>query len=279
MGGRNDRLAHLVGCLDNVLLVNGNQFEGDFDAQITPGHHDSVSHLQNGNQIVIALLVFNLGDDFNLRMAFLRQNLADGQHIIGPPHKTGCHKINVIGRAKAQVIIIFLGDERHGQLDIGHIDPLAGGNGAAVGNLTFKFILAVSLQYLQGQLAVIDQNPVIDADILIKLVAVDMEAGGCAGNIFLGHRDLIAGGKLNSIIFHLADPDLRALGIEHDADMPAVLFIDVADLLDIGQMAGMIAMGKVQAGDIHSGFGQRRHHLFTAGGRADRAYNFCSSHS
>src|SRR5438876_5779979 len=73
--GDDDRLAVPDAGLDGSALDDRQFFVGTFDTEITTGNHDAVAGIDEVVKVLNGLLVFNLGDDFNLSVERL-QNVA-----------------------------------------------------------------------------------------------------------------------------------------------------------------------------------------------------------
>jgi len=125
MGSGDGRLAEHVGHLDDALLIDRHQLRRNLNAQVASGDHDAVRCFQDGLQIVEAFLVFNLGDDLNLRFALFNQDLADRIDIFRAAHEGCGDEVHIILAAEAQIALVLGGHERHGQLDARAVAALA----------------------------------------------------------------------------------------------------------------------------------------------------------
>ena len=114
MGSSNDCLALLVGHFNDFLLVNRDISRLDFNAQIASGDHDAVGNFQDLIEVIETFLVFDLGDDLDLRLAHFGDDLADLQDILCPSDEGSGDEIDIVVAAETDVFVILHGDKRHG---------------------------------------------------------------------------------------------------------------------------------------------------------------------
>ena len=224
-----------------MLLIQRNQLEGNFHTQVSSGNHDTVSYVKDGIEVIIAFLVFNLGNYFNVRTSFISQDPLDLLDIGSSSDKTGGDEINTVTGSETDVLFILFGDKRHGQHDTRQINALLSSDRPAVHDFAGQFILALGLDS-QGDLAVIDQDLLARIDILVDFRTVNVESFLIADNFLLDYLYDVAFDKINGTVFHFADSDLRALGIQHDSDVGAKLLVDLMYSLDLFQFFLMVAV-------------------------------------
>ena len=122
MRRRDDRLAKPTALLDHELLVDGDRFGWNFDAQIATRNHDSVGFFDDGIQILDGLGVFHLGEDENVFAAMLFEELSDLADIVDVSDKRSRAEVDMILAAENEVGFILLGKIIHGKMGPRAID-------------------------------------------------------------------------------------------------------------------------------------------------------------
>ena len=137
-------------------------------------------------------------------------------------------------------------------------------------NLALQFFTVV-FKDPHLHLAVVHQQKIAGFDVTEKLRTSDMKTFMGTQYLFLADGDGLALFIRFLAVGEITQPDLRPFGIQQDADIEAVFLVDFSYQFDVLAMAFMIAMGKVQSGDIHACFGHFQNGIVIVAGRAYRA--------
>ena len=251
MGSSNDCFALLVGHFNDFLLVNRDISRLDFNAQIASGDHDAVGNFQDLIEVIETFLVFDLGDDLDLRLAHFGDDLADLQDILCPSDKRSGDEIDIVVAAETDVFVILHGDKRHGQFDARHIAAFSGSQLTVDFNSCLHFV-AVVFQDGQSLLAIVDQDIITGLDIIKDFLALNGETVVCTFDVFTLNRDDLALLISLGIVLEYTQTDFRTLGIQHDTQIDSILLFYFSDCIDPGKMFFMCAMGEIQSYDIHT---------------------------
>ncbi len=266
-----DRLAHFIGNLDHLLLVDGHIFQGYVHTQVTTGHHDTVGNLQNVAQVVKAFLVLDLRNDLDPVLAFIDQDLPDCQHIL-PAAYEGCgYIVHIILGTKPDICLILGRDEGHGQNDTGHIAALVGFQEVGVRHHAENFLAGHDIRDIHAHLAVIHQDIVAGLHVVEQFRAPDLEFFPGTQDVFIHNGDFVALGKVHAAVFKVSQTDFRTLGIQQDADGLLQFLGNIAYHLDAGALFFIASVREVQTGNVHSFIDQLFDHFRIFTGRSDRA--------
>ena len=143
-GSGNNTLAQHA-ALESELFLNGGQLdEGNFNAQVTTGDHDTGANGANLLHIVNTGTIFDLGDDLDILAAIVVQQLADIQHIFLARNKGCSHIVYILLDAEEDIFLVLFAEVRAGHdlvgeghaLTIGHF---AANGAAAMGIAAFQF--------------------------------------------------------------------------------------------------------------------------------------------
>ena len=197
-------------------------------------------------------------------------------HVLRAAGKGGGDEINALGQAELDILAVLVGDELHVQLDAGYVDGLAVGQRAAVERLAHNVGAVFDLHHVERHQAVVDQDAGAGLDVVRQAVIGDGNDRIVAFDIAGGQGEFLPLHDFDFAVLVCLGPDLRPLGIEHDADRHAkrrargLYGVHARLVLLVG------AVAEVHTGNVHARlnhFGQDR-----VGRGAERANNLCFTH-
>ena len=233
--------------------------------------------LQDGVQVVHALLVLNFGDDLHVVPAAVVEDSPDGLHIRRPADEGGGDKVKVVFHAKADVVDILLGEGGQLDMDAGDVDGLVGRQGAAVLHGTDN-ICPLDALHPDGHQAVVNENLLAGLELLMELGVGDRHPALIARHVLGGEGEGVAGFQGNGLGLEASDANFGALGVQNGGHRPAHGVPDGFEHVQPGQVLRVAAVGKVEPGRVHAGADQGADHVLTVHRGAQGADNFCSSH-
>ena len=134
------------------------------------------------------------------------------------------------------------------------------------------------LQHRQAHQSVIQQNGVAGFHILGKLSIGDGTAGFVTRDILGGEGEILAGFEHHGAVAERPQPDLGALGVQHGGYRQIQFLPQGLELIQTLFMLFVTAMGKVEAGHIHSRQEHFPQHALPVGGGAKCADDLGFSH-
>ncbi len=160
----------------------------------------------------------------------------------------------------------------------GDVDALVGGQGAAVFHGTVD-VLALNTVHLQGHQAVVNEDLLAGAHLLVEIGVGDGDQPGIARRLPGGQGE--GGARLQGNRFGIKalDADLRALGVQNGGHRTAHGVPDVVQLVQALQMLLVVAVGKVEARRVHAGTDQLADQFLVVYRGAQGANHFCFSQS
>ena len=176
-------------------------------------------------------------------------------HVPAGADKGHGHPVHFLLHAKAQRRLVLLGQHRQVNGYAGQVDPLEGGDGAAVADAS-PDLEAVGFQHLQADDAVGNEDevalPQVAQDARLREGNNRRVAGG------LGRRNqvLLAVVEVLQPLLHVAEAQLDAAEVLQDGYRPAVLFGQPAHVVDDLFVFGKGAVGEVEPGAVHTGQNQ-----------------------
>jgi hypothetical protein len=256
--GRDDhRLAHAARQQDGLLLDRGHALERHLHAEVAARDHERVGHLEDLAQAGHGLGLLELDDDRQLGAA-CGHELARLDHVLGPAHERQRDQVDPQRQPELEVGLVLVRERRRRDVGARQVDALVVAHGSALDHAR-GHAHAVGLEHLEADVAVVDQERVARLDVACE---VRIGRRGQAGIAVLG----LAGpgrdgegralGEVGLAARELAEPDLRALEVEQDADRASALVGDLADDLVHLPVVVVGAVGEVQAGHVHAGANQ-----------------------
>ena len=183
-------------------------------------------------------------------------------------------------RAKRRSCLVLVAHRGDADRDVGQRDALVVADRAALDDQAAD-VVALDRGDLDGDLAVVDQQPVADLDLLRQLLVGAGDPVGGAEDVVAGDGDQVTGAPLVRPVGELAEPDLRPLQVGEDGDGAAGLLGGVAHEVVHLLVVLVAAVAEVQSGHVHARLDQAEHALGGSGGGphgADDLYAACHSH-
>lgn len=184
MGGANDGLAGHVAHGNHLLLSSEHLSSRDLDTQVTTGHHDTVSLLEDLGEVVQTLSVLDLGNDLDV-LALLAKDLPDGLDVVTTTDERGKDHINVVLDAKPQVVLVLLRQSREVNIGVGQVDTLPRGNVPVVLGADADGLFVDNVENLERQNTVIDVDDATRLDDLGDVLVVDVHVLGVTSSLVL----------------------------------------------------------------------------------------------
>ena len=250
---------------------------GNLHTQIAPGHHHAVGHVDDGVQVVHTLPVLNLGDDADILAAALVEVGADVLHVAGLPHEGGGDEVEVLLHGELQILLVLLGEGGQEDVNVGDVDGLVVGEGAAVFHGADD-LLAVNLLHQQIDEAVVHQDVVAGGDLLVEVQVGDGDLVGAALTVGGGEGKGVPLLELDAAVLKGLDADLGALGVQNGGHGETQLVPDVAELLELGEVALVGAVGEVEAGGVHAREDELADHVLVVHSGTEGTDNLGLSH-
>ena len=276
LGSHDDRLAGLTAHLDRTLLDDGHLLEGQFHAQVAARDHHAVEGRHNALEVGHGLRLLHLGEDGDPPAHLVH----DRVHILdvgGRAHERQEHEVDTDPQRPAQVVLVLVRQRRHADRDTGKVDPLVVADRPTLHH-PGAHPRAVDLDHLELDLAVVDQDGV--AGVAVTGQALVRRAA-------LGHvpEDVLGrDGELRTVLEHdrpvgeTPEADLRALEVGNDPHTRVQLRGRTPHIgVGLG-VHGVLAVGHVQAGDIHARLDELPDLLVGGGGRTQGAHDLRSTH-
>ncbi len=248
LGGDDDRLAGAAAGPRHLLLHAGDFFQRHFDAEIAARHHQRIGEFENVGQPRHRLRLLDLGHH---RGAAARDLLGFGNILgalnerqrdpIHPGVERGFKIGDVLRRQRRQ---------RH--------DGIRQAHALAVRHFAADFDLRHDARGRhvgrhQTQLAVVDQQRVARLDGGENFRMRQLHALGVAGRRIGIEREILALVDFRRAVLEGAEPQLRPLQVDQNADRPAVLGLDFADVRH--QFAHPLVRGVAHIDAEHVGAG------------------------
>ncbi len=260
---------------DHALLQRRHGRVAHFHGQVTARHHDAVGRRQDLFQHARAdgLGALDLGD--HLGLVVVRRTGHGGQlarHF---------HVGGVLGETDRDVV----GAQRHRGLDVVHVlgrqrrrrQPAAlAVDALVVGQVAADLddgldLLAHHALDLQHDQAVVEQQQVTGADVARQLLVIQADALLVAQLAASIQREAVAGVQRDLAALELADADLRALQIGHDADLAAHPTRRLAHQLGACHVVLRGAVREIQPHHVDPRRDHARQDLQRIGRRAERS--------
>ena len=135
------------------------------------------------------------------------------------------------------------------------------------------------LRNFQTQLAVVDQHDVPRFELLRQVRIGNGASRSISFDRSRRQRKRSACRKLRFAVRKISRADLRALGIQHHGRRQSERVPHAAEQVDRLAVTFMIAVRKIDSGDIHARKEHFPEHVFLGGRRSQGTYDFCFSHA
>ena len=259
----------MTGFLARMHLRAGDAFLRHLDAQVAACHHDAVGHLEYLVDVVHALLVFYLGDDFNVA-AVCVQYFLDVEHILLVAHKGVGNEVNVLLDAKKDVVAVFLGQRRQVDAHARHVDAFS----AAQGGLVLHFAQQAVVRLLHHQhleVAVVDKHAVTQIQVVHEVGIAHGDALARGFTAGVAHDLHTVTGLKRNRFCQGGSAHFGAFGVHEYADAVGHRTHVVYDFF----LPVIIQVGGVHAHHVHSCVEQLFDEFHLATFVRDSGYNLC----
>ena len=222
--GDDDRLAGAAAGPRHFLLHARHFFQRHFDAEIAARHHQRIGEIEDIAEPAHRLRLLDLGHH---RRAPAREFLGF-RDVFGPLNERQRDPVDpgIERRFEVGDVLRRQGGERND--GVGQADALAVRYFAADFDARGD-ALRTDIGRNQAQLAVVDQQRVAGLDGGENLRMRQLHALGVAGRRVVVEDEILALVDLGGAVLERAEPQLRALQIDQDADRPVVIRLDGAD--------------------------------------------------
>lgn len=184
LGGADDGLASHVAHGDHLLLGSKHLSSGNLDTEVTTGHHDAVSLAQDLGKVVETLSVLDLGNDLDV-LALFAEDLPDGLDVLTAADEGGKDHVDIVLDAKAQVILVLLGQSGEIDIGVGQVDTLPRGDVTIVLGTDADGLIVDDVQNLECQDTVVDVDDTTRLDDLGDVLVVDVHVFGVTSSLVL----------------------------------------------------------------------------------------------
>ena len=259
------------------MLLDGRDLgKVDLNAHIATGNHDAVGHGQNLVNVVDALLVLDLRNDADLGIVLV-QDVADIHNVLRVAGKAGGDQVKALLDTKQNIARVALAHVRHGQMHAGNVDALLGLDDAVIADRADNVCVA-NLVNAQLDQTVVQHDAAAGLDVVGQLLVGDGADLVGALDIAGGQGELLAGGQLLHTVLELAEADLGTLGVQHTGNGQIQFLGKGTHLVKAALMFLIVAVGKIETGNVHAIFHQLTQDPRLIGRRTHRADNFRFAH-
>ena len=227
-----------------------------FDAQVAARHHHAIGQFDNLLQPLHGGGLFNLGH----QRAMSTHQLARFGQILRPLYEAERDPVAPLLHREAKIATVLVRQGGHRHDDVGHIDALAIGEGAADFDDRVDTIVADRL-HPQDQLAIVEQQPRLGHQSRIDFGMRQIDAARVAGRFIAVKDEGRALFQDREPLFEGADAQLWPLEIAQDGGRPVEFLFQRADRGDAGRMILMRAMAHIDAESVGPGDEQRPDHF------------------
>ncbi len=215
---------------------------------------------------------FDLGDQQGIRPGGAQQ-FARQAHVGAGLGEGDGDEIACELRRGADVLHVLGGERRRREAAALLVDALVVGQHAADAHAAAHFALDDRVHF-EDDAAVVEQQHVAGGQVVDQVRVVEADARRIAGRARRIEDEAAAGLEFGLAGGELADANLGALQVDHDADGAADLAHDLAQQRDALAVVVGRAVGEVQPHDIDAGGNHPRHHLRIGAGRAEGGDDF-----
>ena len=277
LGGGDDALAEEAAAGNKILLHRRKPVKRNLDAHVAAGDHDAFAFLADLFDVVVAGLVFNLCDELDTLAAAFIDEIPDVDEVLADGDEGAGDEIYVIFNTETDIALVLLGEINLLEDTAREAHGLAVREFAAFDD--FRDDLGVGRGFdFEDQKAVIEKDPVAGVQLDREVFVADGDDVFISYNVAGREGERAAGCKVDLAVYERADTVFGAFGVEEDCDRKVQLAADLFDAVDTYEVFFMGAVGEVQSGHVHAGFGECGEHLFGVRGGADGADDLGFSH-
>ena len=270
------RLRSPTADLDRALLHDRDLLQRHLNTQVAAGHHHSVEGVDDRPQIGNRLRLFDFRDHRD-EPVLLAHDLVGPVDVGGFAHEGHGDQVRTQAQCEPQVVFVLLGQGGDTDGDAGQVDALVVGADAAFNNGRHD-VLTRDRHSPQLDLAVVDQQPVTDADIARQTFERRRHDVLGAIDVPRGDREGVAVLQLHRTVGEPAGADLRTLQVAQDAHGPTRLVGGITDR-DVSLLViRVLTVRQIQSRDVQTGLHQLEGSFRPISGRTEGGHNFGASH-
>jgi hypothetical protein len=255
----------------------GHVLEGQADAEVAAGHHDSVG---DGQDLVGLLdrrgsldLRHHLGADG-------AERIDQALHVGGPLHERGSHRVGARGLGGAGQLEVAPGGAGDAPGGVGQVEPgPALQPPAALDHDVDTPLVPVTGR---GGHHLEHHGPVAGDDAVAReqaqTVEVDADDLATALGRTAAQLEPVAGNHLDAPVGERRHAQLRPWQVDQHADRPVLVRAHPADPVDEGELGGGLAVGQVDADDVGAGGDHLPQDRLVPRGRSEGRHDLRSSH-
>ena len=262
--------------MTGTLLHERHLLQREFDAQVATGHHEPVEDLKDLREVLDGLRLLDLGDDRQPDPDLVHDRV-DVLDVGGRADERQRDHVGPQGQCPAQVGLVLIRQcgDAHG--DAGQVDALVVRHRTALDDLGVDVGVG-HLHGAQGDLAVVDEQQVTGVNVARHALVGRAHPRLIAGHVEGRDRETLAHLEDHWAVGEPTGADLRTLQVDKDPDGPPGLVGGLAyrpiDLL----VRGVLPVGEVEPGYVHSREDKFPDPGWAGGGRAKSANDFSATH-
>ena len=231
--------------------IPGTLSSGSLDAEIAARDHQRVGIFDDRGETLDRLRLLDLGE----HPGMAARHLLDLRQILGPLDEGERDPVDVDIERRFEVGAVLGRQRAEADGRIGNVDALAIGKaGADLDGGDRPGLRA--LRHLEADLAVVEEEAVPGLERREDFGMGQFDAAGVAGARIGIEGEGMAGLERDRMLAEGTDPEFRALQVDQDADRPAAVRFDRADIADQIPQPRVIGMAHIDAEDVRTGLEQ-----------------------
>mmetsp|Transcript_21367 Transcript_21367/g.63240 ORF Transcript_21367/g.63240 Transcript_21367/m.63240 type:complete len:389 (+) Transcript_21367:736-1902(+) len=274
------KLVRLVCLLDEELLGEGDPLQAELNAEVAARHHQPVGEGEDLVNVLEGRRLLDLRDDEGALLLGHPLCVHDVDQLLDVAallHERDRHVVHLVDQVRG-VVAVLGGEGGAVDLQVGHVDTLAGLERPADCDLAADGIGRDALRHLHREEAVVEQHvhpnlKPAQHRVLLRRVGEGDPAGDGEVGVALHerHLDRLADDQLDRLSLHGAAPELWALQVSEDVDFAAELGGGGADDWNDPLEVAALPVRRVEAKDVETGLDELLDHLGGHGRRPQRA--------
>ena len=248
--GDDDGLGLVAAAFDGSFLHHGDVFEGEFDAEVASGDHDSVEDLDDVVEAFHGLWFLDFGDEGD-GDALLVHDAVALFGVRGAADEGEGDHVGAVSEGPAQVVLVLLGEGGDADGDSGEVESLVVGDGSAEDDAGVD-VGAGGFGAFQHDAAVVDEDAVAGSDVSGESFVGGGDAFGVSGDVFGGDGELVAVGEFDGAVGEGAEADFGSLEVGEDSDGAVGV---LCGLPEVGEARVVVVVGsvaEVESGDVQA---------------------------
>ena len=272
LGGDDHRLAGAAAGAGDLLLDAGHALQRHLDAEVATGDHERVGVFDDRRQAFDRLRLLDLGEDAGAAAG----ELAHLGEVFRALDERQRDPVDAGVERRFQVGTVLRRQRAEGDGGVGNADALAVGEVVADLDRGDHAPLG-HLGDAQAHAAVVEQQPVAGFESGKHFRVGQLDAGRVAGVGIVIEHEALADHQVDGLVGEHADPELRSLQVDENADRVAFLGLDLADGRHQLAHELVIAVAHVDAEDIRARPEELLDHRLFGRCRPQRCENLGSS--